>query len=320
MRIGISINSTHPGAAPEKAVATVLERARVAAAAGLDHLTLGDHHAAGPSSNYVQNVPMIGRILAEWPSDRSIGLLFVLPLWHPVLAAEQVGTLAALHGAGAPFIVQTGVGGRPNEFAAMGAEVSTRGRRTDEAIRVMKALLAGELVDSESIGVAGSGLGLHGAAIAPRPPVPVEWWIGSGLGDGPLERAAREGDAWYVAPGATPSALAAAMPRYCDRCELHGTIPRLAIRRDIFVTDDDATGLARGRELIAAGYRGLTEGQLIFGGVDRAAAAMAQLGDIGAAHGVDVDVVVRTMAVDQPMALRSIELLADVRAALGRTF
>ncbi|MDH3302948.1 MAG: LLM class flavin-dependent oxidoreductase [Acidimicrobiia bacterium] len=309
MRLGISINSTHPDVAPEVAVANVLERARTAAAAGLDHLTLGDLHAAGPNSNYVQNVPMIGRILAEWPSDRSIGLLFVLPLWHPVLAAEQVGTLAALLGPGAPFIVQTGVGGRPNEFAAMGAELTTRGRRTDEAIRVMKALLAGERVHSETFTISG-------AAIAPRPPIPVEWWIGSGLGDRPLQRAAREGDAWYVGPGATPADLAAAMPRYCEMCTRFGTLPRIAVRRDILVTDDDAIGLARGRELIAAGYRGLTEEQLIFGGVDRVAEAIAVLADIGAAHDSDIDVVVRTMAVDQPTAVRSIELLADVRTRL----
>ncbi len=314
MRLGISINSTHPDVAPEVAVVNVLERARMAAAAGLDHLTLGDHHSAGPNGNYVQNVPMIGRILAEWPSDRSIGLLFVLPLWHPVLAAEQVGTLAALHGPGAPFIVQTGVGGRPNEFAAMGAELSTRGRRTDEAIGVMKALLAGERVDSDTFGTKGAGL--RGAAIAPRPPVPVEWWIGSGLGDRPLERAAREGDAWYVAPGATPADLAAAMPRYRDLCARHGTAPRIAVRRDILVTDEDAAGRTRGRQLVAAGYRGLTEEQLIFGGVDRVAEAMAALGRIGAMHNAEVDIVVRTMAVDQPTALRSIELLADVRAGL----
>ncbi len=309
MRLGISINSTHPDVAPQEAVANVLERARVSAAAGLDHLTLGDLHAAGPNSNYVQNVPMIGRILAEWPPHRSIGLLFLLPLWHPVLAAEQVGTLAALLGPDAPFIVQTGVGGRPDEFAAMGAELSTRGRRTDEAIRLMKALLVGERVDSEMFGI-------ERAAIAPRPPVPVEWWIGSGLGERPLERAAREGDAWYVAPGATPAQLTAAIPRYIDLCDRHGTAPRLAVRRDILVTDDDAAGLALGRSLVATGYRGLTEEQLIFGGVDRVAESMAALDDMGRAHGAEVDIVVRTMAVDQSTALRSIELLADVRARL----
>ena len=144
MRIGISINSTYPDVAPEVAVDHVVARARAAAAAGLDHLSLGDHHSSGPSANYVQNVPMIGRILADWPPDRSVGLLFLLPLWHPVLAAEQVGTLAALQGPGARLIVQTGVGGRRQEFAAMGAEMATRGRVADEAIAVMKALLRGE--------------------------------------------------------------------------------------------------------------------------------------------------------------------------------
>jgi len=287
----------------------------VAAAAGLDHLSLGDHHSAGPDSSYVQNVPMIGRIMADWPSDRPIGLLFLLPLWHPVLAAEQVGTLAAIFGPGAPFIVQTGIGGRPGAFDAMGADIATRGQRSDEAIQVMKALLAGERVDSESFGSTESGL--RGAVIAPLPPVPVEWWIGSGLGDRPLERAAREGDAWYVAPGTTPAQLAVAMPRYLEFCDRHATGPRLAVRRDLLVTDDDADGLRRGRELIAAGYRGLTEAQLIFGGVERVAAAMADLIDIGAAHDVPVDVVVRTMAVEQRTALRSIELLADVRARLA---
>jgi hypothetical protein len=42
-----------------------------------------------------QNTPMLGRLLAEW-SDRPAGALFLLPLWNPVLVAEQVGTLAAI--------------------------------------------------------------------------------------------------------------------------------------------------------------------------------------------------------------------------------
>lgn len=73
----------------------------MAARAGLDHLSLGDHHSNGLEANYVQKVPMIGRIMADWPPDRPIGALFLLPLWHPVLVTEQVGTLAAL--SEAPF-------------------------------------------------------------------------------------------------------------------------------------------------------------------------------------------------------------------------
>ena len=155
--------------------------------------------------------------------------------------------------------------------------------------------------------------GIRGAVIAPRPPTPVEWWIGSGPGDRPMERAAREGDAWYVSPGVTGADLSAALPRYLELCDRHGTTPRVALRRDVLVADDDAGGRARGRDLIAAGYRGLTEEQLVFGGVDRVTDALAALVDVGAAHGVALDIVARTMAVDQPTAVRSIELLGEIR-------
>ena len=68
MRIGISVTSHHGDVPPARAVANVIERAQVAAAANLDHLSLGDHHSTGPG-NYVQNVPLIGRIMADWPTE-----------------------------------------------------------------------------------------------------------------------------------------------------------------------------------------------------------------------------------------------------------
>ena len=69
----------------------MVERARAAADAGLDSLFVGDHHNVPVP--YYQNVPILGRLLAEW-DDRPAGALFLLPLWHPVLLAEQIGTLA----------------------------------------------------------------------------------------------------------------------------------------------------------------------------------------------------------------------------------
>jgi alkanesulfonate monooxygenase SsuD/methylene tetrahydromethanopterin reductase-like flavin-dependent oxidoreductase (luciferase family) len=86
-------------------------------------LTLGDHHSTGPAG-YVQNVPMLGRILAEW-TTRPIGCLFLVPLWNPVLLAEQIGTLAAM--SSGPFIVQTGLGGGEGQFRAMGSDLGHPG-------------------------------------------------------------------------------------------------------------------------------------------------------------------------------------------------
>jgi alkanesulfonate monooxygenase SsuD/methylene tetrahydromethanopterin reductase-like flavin-dependent oxidoreductase (luciferase family) len=64
MRVGISLTSHHDVADPREAARWMIERAQAARPAGLDSLFLGDHHAE--SKPYYQNVPMLGRLLAEW--------------------------------------------------------------------------------------------------------------------------------------------------------------------------------------------------------------------------------------------------------------
>src|ERR1700677_2989129 len=155
MRVGISVGTSFstdgPGGQRAGPLA-VVSQARAADRAGLDTLTVGDHHVTGPVG-YTQNVPMLGRLLAEWTS-RPIGCLFLVPLWHPVLMAEQIGTLAAM--APGPFIVQTGLGGGSAQFRAMGVPLSERGRRLEEGIVAVQALLQGETVAGESWGFGGS--------------------------------------------------------------------------------------------------------------------------------------------------------------------
>ena len=64
--------------------------------------------------------PMLGRLLAAWDPDVA-GALFLLPLWNPVLVAEQIGTLAAL--TSGRFVMQCGIGAGRAQFAAMGVDV-----------------------------------------------------------------------------------------------------------------------------------------------------------------------------------------------------
>jgi alkanesulfonate monooxygenase SsuD/methylene tetrahydromethanopterin reductase-like flavin-dependent oxidoreductase (luciferase family) len=301
VRLGLSITSGHPLGDDRAAVRAVVDRARAAARADLDHLTLGDQHSTGRFAAYVQGVPMLGRLLAEWPPDRPAGLLFLLPLWHPVLAAEQIGTLAAM--SDSRFIVQTGIGSGAAQFAAMGVDSSTRGRATDRAIAVIRGLLAGETVDAPEFGITG-------AAIAPRPAEPVDWWIGSGAAPAAIERAAREGDAWYVSPALDGSGLRDAMTSYREACDRFGRTPRIVLRRDVLVGDEHEATVARARTVIESGYRGLDD-QVVAGGVDAVTERLATYRELG----VD-DVVARTITVDQDTAVRSIELLGDVRRRL----
>src|SRR3990172_4665160 len=102
----------------------VIERAAAARDAGLGSLFVGDHHATGPFP-YYQNVPMMGRLLAEW-DDRPAGVLMLLPLWPPVLAAEQLGTLASI--AKGRFILQCAIGGGEHQFEAKIRRASGWGR------------------------------------------------------------------------------------------------------------------------------------------------------------------------------------------------
>ena len=301
MQLGISITSSYAGLSDHDAVRIVIERAHVAGLAGLDHLSLGDQHSTGGWGPYVANVPMLGRIMADWPADRPVGLLLLVPLWNPVLAAEQIGTLAAM--SDARFIVQTGIGSGDGQFAAMGASMSTRGRVTERSIGIINRLLAGETVSDAAADI-------DRAAVRPRPRQPVEWWIGSGPSPAAIDRAARLGDAWYTSPGLLGPSLDAAAQAYRDACGRYGSTPRIALRRDVLVGDDHAATVDRARQVIDAGYRGMDE-QIVAGGAEHVAEQLAAFGSIG----ID-DIVARTITVDQPTALRSIELLGEVRRRL----
>ena len=93
MKIGISVTSSHSVKDPREGARNMIERARASRDAGLDTLFVGDHHVT--PFPYYQNNVMLARMLAEW-GDKPYGALYLLPLWHPVTLAEQIGTLASL--------------------------------------------------------------------------------------------------------------------------------------------------------------------------------------------------------------------------------
>lgn len=301
MRVGTSLTSNHVAADAATGAAQIIERARVAHDVGLDSLSLGDHHVVG--SPYYQNTPMLGRLMAEWTSARPIGCLFLMPLWNPVLVAEHIGTLASL--TTGPFVVQTGIGHGRRDFAAMGADLRRRGRDTDEAIRVIKALLGGATVTSERFG-------LEEASFALVPERPVHWWVGAGSA-GPLERAAREGDAWYAGPGWSVEQMTELIETFRRACARVGNdTAQVIMRADVIVGADDAAASARADELIAAGYRGMSREGVIAGGVDRVSEIFSAYGGVG----VD-EIVVRCMNVTQTEAVETLTLCGEIRRHLA---
>jgi alkanesulfonate monooxygenase SsuD/methylene tetrahydromethanopterin reductase-like flavin-dependent oxidoreductase (luciferase family) len=152
MRVGVSLTSNHPDVTgPRQGARWMIERASAAHRAALDSLFVGDQHVS--PTPYFQNTPMLGRLLAEW-GEAPAGCLFLLPLWHPVLVAEQIGTLAAI--AQGRFIMQCGLGWGDTRFAAMGANIRTRPSAFEEALDIVRRLLAGETGDPIGDGLVAS--------------------------------------------------------------------------------------------------------------------------------------------------------------------
>jgi alkanesulfonate monooxygenase SsuD/methylene tetrahydromethanopterin reductase-like flavin-dependent oxidoreductase (luciferase family) len=299
MRVGISIGTSFDAGDATQAPKSVLAQAEAAARAGLDSLTVGDHHSTGPGV-YLQNVPLIGRILGVW-ERRPVGCLFLVPLWHPVLMAEQIGTLASM--AAAPFIVQVGVGAGEAQFAAMGMDVRQRGARTERSIRLVQALLAGETVDDEVWAI-------RGARVAPVPVEGTEWWIGGGA-ERSIDRAARLGTCWYGNADLTVESAATAMDLYREACARHGVRPaRIPIRKDVLIAEDRAEAERIGDSLIGAGYRGFERGAVAYGDPQSVAEQLTPFGALGF-----TDVIIRTMTPGES-AVRTVELAGELRAIL----
>lgn len=300
MHIGVSERSGYGVADVRVGARWMVERVRAARDAGLESLFVGEHHSTG--GTYYQNVPMLGRLLAEW-GDRPAGALFLLPLWHPVLLAEQVGTLASL--TEGRFILQCALGGGEDQFAGMGVPLRGRVARFESTLDVLRRLLAGEEVTAEE------PLPIRAARSGPLPPEPVDVWIGASA-PAAIDRAARLGDGWIAAPALTPAEAADQIEQYRSRCALHGRpVGVTAIRRDIHVGDDRSDAWRVADPIVAQGYRGMPREALVVGGRGEVGQAFADLGDLGYSH-----VLVRHLADDQGEVLASYERLAMVRSDL----
>ena len=289
MKIGTSLRSSYPVDDQREGVRWMVERAAAAAAAGLDSLFVGDHHATG-TVPYYQNSAILGRLLAEW-GDRPAGALYLLAAWNPLLVAEQVGTLAAV--AQGRFVLQCAVGGG-EQMAAMGAPASGRGALFEHHLGVIRRLLAGEEVD--------------GVRIAPTTPEPLEVWIG-GHAPAAIDRAARLGDGWIVAPWAGDEQAAELVAAYRKACEAHDRTPTaVAIRRDVHVGGDEADARRVAAPVLDGGYRGMDPSATVVGSPEQVAERFAAYAAMGYDH-----VLVRHLADDQHEVLSSFARLADVR-------
>jgi probable F420-dependent oxidoreductase len=116
--------------------------------------------------------------------------VLIAPFRTPVLLAREIAMIDIL--SGGRVLPAVGVGAeQEREFRAAGVPRSERARRTDEAIRILRACWTGDAVT-----LAGEFWRLDGIRVLPRPiQQPMPLWIG-GNSEAAMRRAGRFGDGW----------------------------------------------------------------------------------------------------------------------------
>lgn len=165
------------------------------AAAGLDHLVVGDHVTFFGGFG-IDGLVHATFLLALHPDLAVHTNVYLLPLRHPVPVARQLSTISSF--APGRLVLGVGIGGEDrHEVSSCGVDPATRGRRMDESMRIIRGLQSGAPMTFK-----GEFFDLDGVAIDPpvTPPIPM---IVGGRSSAAVRRAGRLGDGWlgiWVSP------------------------------------------------------------------------------------------------------------------------
>lgn len=174
--------------------------------AGLDGVLYADHVSFRGGHGVDGLILMAGLSQLHPTLTLQMGV-YLLPLRHPVTVARQISTLCDL--APGRLVFGVGIGGEDrHEIEVCGVDPRTRGRRCDESLQVLRALLSGESVTHQ-----GEFFELDDCRILPVPNPPPPMLVG-GRSDAAVRRAGRFGDGW-VASWCSPRRFAEAVAQ-CD--------------------------------------------------------------------------------------------------------
>ena len=265
MRIGVTVPNVHETLAERSTIEAV---ARTADELGYDSVWCNDHlaipSAAGDGSAEPAYAAAYGEqrgqsiyepliVLAYLAAvTRRVMLgtsVYLLPLRNPLLAAKQAVSLDRL--SEGRLVLGIGAGWLESEFEAVGVPYRQRGRRTDEAIAMLKSLC-----------------GEDGAAFLPKPVQrPHPPLLIGGRSDAAVRRAARVGDAWHPSH-LTVDELRRQIPALHAECERAGR------------SADDVTVTTR-RKLVRTPT---DDARVLQGDPHAIAATVAELEQVGVSH------------------------------------
>jgi alkanesulfonate monooxygenase SsuD/methylene tetrahydromethanopterin reductase-like flavin-dependent oxidoreductase (luciferase family) len=121
------------------------ELAERTVAAGVDHLTVGDH-VSFADGHGADGLIQAAALLSAHPSVSVQTGVYLLALRHPAIVARQLATIALLAPGRFTFGRRRGWG-RSERARAMRDQPRERGARTTEALRCVRMFLGGRRVD-----------------------------------------------------------------------------------------------------------------------------------------------------------------------------
>lgn len=180
-----------------------------------EHIVVGPD-AVDPYGRVYDPLVTLGWI-AGWTDRVLLGTsIVIVPLHNPFHLAKQVATLQELSGGRA--ILGVGMGWYEREFELMGVEFAGRGRRGDEAIRLMRTLWNGDRRFE------GRYWSFDDATTEPLPSPPPDVWVG-GSSARAIRRARELGDVWHPSRGSDPAHVRAVKEQHPDLRVIPRTVP-----------------------------------------------------------------------------------------------
>ena len=176
--------------------------ARAAEQIGFHGIAVADHvaipngftsvHPSGenpfvPTTNFPDPLTTIAAMAAVTTRLRFLPYVYVLPAREPFTVAKQAGTVAML--SGYRLALGVGAGWLREEIALLGQDPSSRGKRMDEMIAIIRGFWQDGTTEFH-----GEHFDFGPTSMYPKPTAPVPIWVG-GKSDAALRRAIRQ-DGW----------------------------------------------------------------------------------------------------------------------------
>ena len=155
----------------------------------IDSLWTGGHVAStNPSTEAMMSLARLSAVTERVKIGTSI---LLLPLYAPAIVAKQIADLD--NATGGRIVLGVGIGGEyPQEFRACQVPIEERGRRTDEAIGLIRRLWTAEDITHDGPFYAMQDVKVHPAPTQPGgPPIVI-----AGRKEPAMRRAGLLGDGW----------------------------------------------------------------------------------------------------------------------------